>query len=80
MQLNDWMKQQGIGYQEFSELLGTSVATLNRIRSGEISNTVHVVRQIEKYTLGKVMLKDICEGSQQAKNGGKYYERKYEDD
>ena len=80
MQLNDWLKEQDISYQKFSELLGTSIATLHRIRNGEIPNIVHVIRQVEKFTLGRVTLKDVCEGSNQAKNGGKYYERKYEDD
>ena len=80
MQLNEWLEEQGASYQQFADLLGTSIATLNRLRMGDVPNTVHVVRQIEKYTLGKVMLKDICEGSNQAKNGGKYYDRKYNDD
>lgn len=61
MRLDQWMKEQDINYYEFADLIGTSVPTLSRIRNGQLPIIVRVVREIERYTLGKVMLKDICD-------------------
>ena len=68
MNLDDWIKEQDITYPQFAEIINVPLSTLFRIRKGEITKYLEIVREIEKYTMGKVMLKDICDSTKKKKN------------
>jgi len=68
MNLDDWIKEQDITYPQFAEIINVPLSTLFRIRKGEITKSLEIVREIEKYTMGKVMLKDICDSTKKKKN------------
>lgn len=59
MQLDDWMKENGLSDEQLAERVGSARTTISRIRRGKRRPSWNLAARLKEVTGGKVTLDDL---------------------